>query len=90
MTNRPGVLGLVLALAAGAVGCSDPPGGRSGASVTTASTGTGAASSAASATPAGGPVTEADVAEVNQILRRLDAELDRLESDMAVTEGDVE
>lgn len=89
MTNRRGALVLVMALAAGAAACTDRSAGRPGASPPPASTGP-AAPSAAGARPASGPVTEADVIEVGHVLRRLDAELDRLESDMAATEGGLE
>ena len=90
MRDRLGALGLAMALAVGAGACTDRSGGRSGASPTTAFTGGGAAAAADGTTPASGPITEADVAEVDQVLRRLDAELDRLDSDMAATESEVE
>lgn len=48
------------------------------------------ASSPTSTAPETGRVTEADVAEVDQVLHRLDTELDRLDSDMATGEGDTQ
>lgn len=80
---------LVGALALGsAVGCTDRSDGGSSASSTTVSTVT--APSPSSAVTDAGPVTEADVAEVDQVLHRLDNELDRLDSDMATGEGETQ
>jgi hypothetical protein len=79
-------LAVVLAVAAPA--CSDRPGGASKASAPTAST--GGVASATGAGSATGPVTEADVTEIDQVLRRLDGELDRLDSDMAAGEGETQ
>lgn len=89
MHRRATVL-LATALALGTAACRDNSGGRAAATPTTASSGTGAAPSPMSGSPNAGPVTEADVVEVDQVLRRLDSELDRLESEMAATEGEVE
>jgi hypothetical protein len=79
---------LVIVLAVGAAGCSSRSGGDAKASPTTAST--GATSSPTSAAPQTGPVTDADFAEVDQVLRRLDTELDRLDSDLATNEGETQ
>ncbi len=80
---------VVMALAVGTAACSKGSDNASKATATTASSApTGA--TPASATPATGPVTDADVTEVNQILHRLDSELDRLDSDMATGEGEVQ
>jgi hypothetical protein len=79
---------LAVALALGSVGCTDQSDGGSKAAPTTVST--GSALSPTSAAPDTGPVTEADVAEVDQVLHRLDNELDRLDSDMATGEGDTQ
>ncbi|HEV7534005.1 MAG TPA: hypothetical protein VGP90_00130, partial [Acidimicrobiia bacterium] len=69
--------------------CNNHSGGGAKASVgSTAST--APASSATSATTPSGPVTDADVAGVDQIVHRLDSELDRLDSDMATNEGEVQ
>src|SRR5205085_11038119 len=80
---------LVLALAAGATACSKGSGTGSDASATTASSVPAGATSPTSATETG-PITDADVTDVGQILHRLDTELDRLDSDMATGEGDVQ
>lgn len=77
---------LVAMLALGSAACRDRSGGGSGAASTTVSS--GSAQSQTSAVPDTGPITEADVAEVDDVLRRLDGELDRLDSDMAAGEGD--
>ena len=81
---------VVLALAAGLAGsgCTKSSDRGSKASATTVSS--APASSPTSATTAGGPVTDADVAEADQIIHRLDTELDRLDSDMATGEGEVQ
>jgi hypothetical protein len=69
-------------------GCSDKSNGPSQATATTASTGgTSATTGAAQST---GPVTDDDVNEVDLVLRRLDGELDRLDSDMATGEGETQ
>jgi chromosome segregation ATPase len=77
---------MVLAVIAAA--CSDRSDGASKASATTAPT--GGTSSPISAGSATGPVTEADVTEIDEVLRRLDGELDRLDSDMAAGEGETQ
>jgi hypothetical protein len=79
---------VVVVLAVGAPACRDRSDGASKAPATTAFT--GGTSSPASAGGAAGPVTEADLAEIDQVLRRLDGELDRLDSDMAVGEGETQ
>ena len=77
-----------MALAVGSTACSDTSNGKANAAATTASTGgISAPTSAASSTD---PVTDDDVAEVDLVLRRLDGELDRLDSDMAVGEGETQ
>ena len=90
MTHRRVAVLLAMALLLGTAACRDDSGSRAAATPTTASTGTGAAPSPMSGSPNARPVSEADVAGVDQVLRRLDSELDRLESEMAVTEGEVE
>ena len=80
---------LVLALALGTAACSKSSDKASKATVTTASSATTGATPT-SAAPASGPVTDADVTEADQILHRLDTELDRLDSDMATGEGEVQ
>ena len=87
MTHRRAlvVVGMLLAVATAA--CNDKSNGASKGTATTASTGGSAPTSAASSA---GPVTEADVVEVDHVLRRLDGELDRLDSDMAVGEGETQ
>ena len=88
MTHRWVLLVVVMVLAAGAAACSDKSNGGSKATATTASTGgTAAPTSAALSTS---PVTEAEVVEVDQVMRRLDGELDRLDSDMAAGEGETQ
>jgi hypothetical protein len=82
-----GASALVAALAFGSAACRDKGGGPDAAQTTVSS---GAALSPTSAASDAGPVTEADVAEVDQVLRRLDSELDRLDSDMATGEGDTQ
>jgi hypothetical protein len=77
---------MVLAVAASA--CSDRSDGASKASATTALT--GGSSSPASAGAAAGPVTEAALEEIDHVLRRLDGELDRLDSEMAAGEGETQ
>ncbi|MGH9008880.1 MAG: hypothetical protein ACRDYF_03430 [Acidimicrobiia bacterium] len=77
-----------MVLAVGAAACNDRSDGASKASATTAFT--GGTSSPTSAGSATGPVTEADVTEIDQVLRRLDGELDRLDSDMAASEGETQ
>jgi hypothetical protein len=77
---------VVLAVGTGAA-CSDKSNGASKATATTASTGGTSTPSSAAST---GPVTDADVTEVDQVLRRLDGELDRLDSDMAAGEGETQ
>ena len=72
-----------------AAACSDSSNGASGAAATTAPSGEGTAASTGGSSSTG-PVTEADVTEVDQVLRRVDGELDRLDSDMAVGEGETQ
>ena len=85
---KQGVAVLVLVVAIVGPGCSKSSDQGSKASATTAST---APASSPTSTPAAtGPVTDADVAEVDQIIHRLDTELDRLDSDMATGEGEVQ
>ena len=80
---------VVLAWAVAAGACSKDSGKDSKAPATTASTvPTGATPTSAAA--ATGPVTDADVTDVDQIIHRLDSELDRLDSDMATGEGEVQ
>ena len=79
---------LAVALALGSTACTDTSDGGSEAAPTSVST--GAALSPTSVAPDTGPVTEADVAEVDQVLHRLDNELDRLDSDMATGEGETQ
>ena len=85
--NRRAPTVVVMVLAIGAAACSDRSDGASKASATTAFTG---ALSPTSAGAAAGPVTEADVMEIDHVLRRLDGELDRLDSDMAAGEGETQ
>ena len=87
MTPRRALTVMVIVLAAGtAVACSDKDRASKGAAPT-ASTGGTAPTSAVSAA---GPVTEADVTDVDHVLRRLDGELDRLDTDMAASEGETQ
>jgi hypothetical protein len=86
--NRRALTIVVMVLAAGAAACSDRTGGASKASATTAFT--GATSSPPKAGTGAGPVTEADMTEIDQVLRRLDGELDRLDSDLAAGEGETQ
>lgn len=79
---------MVMVLAVGAAACSDRSGGASKSSATTAFT--GGTSSPISAGSATGPVTEAEVTEIDLALRRLDGELDRLDSDMSAGEGETQ
>lgn len=83
------LLAVVVAVAAGGTaGCShDKTGSAAKRPQTTAPAAT---SEPATAAPATGPVTDADVTEVDQVLRRLDTELDRLDSDLTTGEGDVQ
>ena len=89
MRHRRASAAVLFVLSIGAIaGCRDKSNGASQATATTASTGgTSASTSAAQST---GPVTDDDVNEVDQVLRRLDGELDRLDSDMATGEGEVQ
>ena len=80
---------VAMALAVGTAACSNGSDKESKATVTTGSSApTGATPTSAAAES--GPVTDADVAEADQILHRLDTELDRLDSDMATGEGEVQ
>ena len=87
MRNRRALTVVVMVLAVGAA-CSDRSDGASKASATTAFT--GATSSPTSGGAAARPVTEAEVTEIDQVLRRLDGELDRFDSDMAAGEGETQ
>jgi hypothetical protein len=80
---------VVLALAVGAGACSRDSAKQSKGPETTASSAATGASQTSSA-PDTGPVTDADVTEIDQTLHRLDSELDRLDSDMATGEGEVQ
>lgn len=88
MRNRRTLTVAVMVLAIGPAACSDRSGGASKTSATTAFT--GGTSSPTSTGAAAGPVTEADLTEIDQVLRRLDGELDRLDSDMAAGEGEMQ
>jgi hypothetical protein len=79
---------VVMALAVGTAACSKGSDKASKATATTASS--APAATPTSAASASGPVTDADITEVDQILHRLDTELDRLDSDMATGEGEVQ
>jgi hypothetical protein len=79
---------VVMILAVGTAACRDKSDGASKATATTSSTG-GVAAPTSAGSPIG-PVTDADVIEVDQVLRRLDGELDRLDSDMAAGEGETQ
>ena len=81
-------LAAALALGSAATACTDKSDGGSKAAPTTVSS--GAAVAPTSANPDTGPVSEADVAEVDLVLHRLDNELDRLDSDLATGEGDTQ
>lgn len=90
MTLRRALTVMVMVLVVGvAAACSDRSNGTSRAAATTGSTGGGTAAST-DASLSTGPVTEADVTEVDQVLRRLDGELDRLDADMAAGEGETQ
>lgn len=78
----------MLALALGTAACSKDSDQGSKATATTVSSAPAPSPTGAAAET--GPVTEADVAEVDQILHRLDNELDRLDSDLATGEGDTQ
>lgn len=88
--RRPGAaIALAAALAAGsAAACTDKTDDGSTVAPTTVSSGTAVAPTSAASDS--GPVTEADVAEVDLVLHRLDSELDRLDSDLATGEGDTQ
>jgi hypothetical protein len=87
--KRIGAIVLGLALAVAGAACSKGSDNAKAPATTVPSAPAGA--TAATSTPAStGPVTDADVTEVDQILHRLDSELDRLDSDMATGEGDVQ
>ena len=88
MTSRPALAAALLVVMVGTTaGCSHKSNGASETTGTTASTG---GTSATSSTGPVGPVTDEDVNEVDQVLRRLDGELDRLDSDMATGEGETQ
>jgi len=86
--RRPGAIALVALLALGCAACRDRSGTGARASATTVSSET--AQSPTTAVANTGPVTEADVADGDDVLRRLDVELDRLDADMAAGEGDTQ
>jgi hypothetical protein len=87
VTNGRALAAVTLVIALGATaGCTDKSNGASKASSPASSGGT----SETTSTPPSGPVTDADVDEVDQVLRRLDGELDRLDSDMAAGEGETQ
>ena len=86
---KKAAIGLGLVLALGTTACSKGSDNASKSSATTASSAPAGATSPTSAAETG-PVTDADVTEVDQIIHRLDTELDRLDSDMATGEGDVQ
>ena len=88
MRNRRALTVVVMVLAVGAAACRDRSDGVSKASPTTAFTAGSSSPTSAGAAP--GPVTEADMAEIDQVLRRLDGELDRLDSDLAAGEGETQ
>ena len=85
---RAAAVALTAALALGSAACSDKSDEGSTASSTTVLNDT--ASSPSTTAPETGPVSDSDVAEVDQVLHRLDNELDRLDSDMATGEGDTQ
>jgi hypothetical protein len=85
---KKGALCLLMALAVGTAACSKDS--ESGSKAPGSSAATGASLAPTSAAPETGPVTDADVAEVDQILHRLDNEIDRLDSDLATGEGEVQ
>jgi hypothetical protein len=81
---------LAVALAAGSTAaCSRDRSGRAANGPPTTAA-TGLTSQPASSTPATGPVTDADVTDVDQVIRRVDTELDRLDADLATGEGDTQ
>ena len=86
---KKAALGLALVLALGTAACSKGSDKAAKASATTSSS--APAGGTSTTTPAAtGPVTDADVADVDALLHRLDTELDRLDSDMATGEGEVQ
>lgn len=88
MRNRRALTVVVMVLALGAPACRDRSDGGAEAPATTAFT--GGASSPISAGATAGPVTEADMTEIDHVLRRLDGELDRFDSDLAAGEGETQ
>ena len=88
MRGRRALAAGVAVLAVAAAACSDRSDGASKASATTAIT--GSSSSPISAGASSGPVTEAAMAEIDNVLRRLDGELDRLDSDLTAGEGETQ
>ena len=88
MRNRRALTVAVMVLAVVAPACSDRSDGASKSTATTALT--GGTSSPISAGAESGPVTEAALDEIDHVLRRLDGELDRFDSDMAAGEGETQ
>lgn len=88
MRNRRALTVVVMVLTLGAPACRDRSDGGAVAPATTAFT--GGASSPISAGTGAGPVTEADMTEIDHVLRRLDGELDRFDSDLAAGEGETQ
>ncbi len=86
--KRGAAVVFALAVALAAPGCAKSSDHGAKASATTAASPPDPSPTTAPA--ASGPVTDADVAEVDQIIHRLDSELDRLDSDMATGEGEVQ
>jgi len=78
---------IVAAVTIAATACSDK---SNGASKTTDTTALSGGTSPTTSTGPVGPVTDDDVNQVDQVLRRLDGELDRLDSDMATGEGETQ
>jgi hypothetical protein len=93
MTKKVGVkrplVVVAVVVAVGTAACSKSSDQASKATATTASSAP-AGGTPPSAASSSGPVTEADVTDVDQILHRLDTELDRLDSDLGVGEGQVQ
>ena len=87
---KKAALGLALVLALGTAACSKGSDKAAKASATTSSSAPAGGTSATTTPAATGPVTDADVADGDALLHRLDTELDRLDSDMATGEGDVQ
>lgn len=86
----PFVFLMVVAVAVAAVAGTACSGKSNGASKTTDTTALSGGTSATTSTGPVEPVTDDDVNQVDQVLRRLDGELDRLDSDMATGEGETQ